>query len=207
MTSRTRHFYCAAISLSRAILLGVLVFASTAQATSVAEITLEEMLQQSALVFEGEVTRVQVKENSRRDIQTLVTFEIIDVIKGEVKGNKLTLAFLGGASAGRRLSVSDMHMPVLNERGIYFVESLQRNQVHPLYGWSQGHFRIEKSPAGTERVMTRSGRPVKGIEHTNGRRSGRLSNGAARGLVLGDSTDVTTALDKRAFKQRLRSMH
>ena len=207
MTSRTRHFYCAAISLSRAILLGVLVFASTAQATSVAEITLEEMLQQSALVFEGEVTRLQVKENSRRDIQTLVTFEIIDVIKGEVKGNKLTLAFLGGASAGRRLSVSDMHMPVLNERGIYFVESLQRNQVHPLYGWSQGHLRIEQGPAGTERVLTRSGRPVKGIEHTNGRRSGHLSHGVARGLVLGDSADVGTALDKRAFKQRLRSMH
>jgi hypothetical protein len=206
MTSRTRHFYCAVITLCRAILLGGAVFTSTAQATSVIEVTLEEMLQQSALVFEGEVTRVQVRENSRRDIQTLVTFEIIEVIKGEVKGKTLTLAFLGGASAGRKLSVSDMNMPVLNEHGIYFVESLLRKQVNPLYGWSQGHFRVEKGPAGAERVFTRSGRPVRGIEHTNGKRSGRLSNGAARGLVLGESTDVSAALDKRAFKQRLRAM-
>ena len=204
MTSLMQHFYCLIKVLCRAALLAVL--ASTAHATSVIEITLEEMLQHSALVFEGRVIRVQVHENSRRGIQTRVTFEVTDVIKGEVKGKQLTLGFLGGTLAGRKLSVSEMHMPVLNERGIYFVESLQRNQVHPLYGWSQGHLRLEQGPAGTERVFTRSGRPVRGVEPTRGKRSGRLSQGAARGLLLGDVTDVSSALDHREFKRLLREM-
>ena len=206
MTSRTRHFYYAVMTLYRVALFTAFVSASSAYAVSVVEVSLEEMLQNSALVFEGQVTRVQVRENSRRDIHTRVTFEIIDVIKGEVTGKKLTLDFLGGALAGRKISVSDMQMPALNERGIYFVESLQRNQVHPLYGWSQGHLRLEQGPAGTERVFTRSGRPVRGIEHTNGKRSGQLSKGAARGLILGNATDISSALDNREFKRLLRAM-
>jgi len=187
-------------------LVTVFIFSTAVHATSVVEVSMDEMLQQSALVFEGEVTRVQVRENSRHDIQTLVTFEIIEVIKGEVKGNTLTLTFLGGASAGRKLSVSDMNMPVLNEHGLYFVESLLRKQVNPLYGWSQGHLRLEKGPAGTERVFTRSGRPVRGVEQTSGKRSGRLSNGAARGLLLGGFTDASSALDQSEFKRLLREM-
>lgn len=192
--------------LCRALLFAVFASSPAAQATSVIEVTLEEMLQHSALAFEGQVTRVQVRENSRRDIHTRVTFEIIDVIKGEMTGKKLTLDFLGGALAGRKVSVSNMQMPELNERGIYFVESPVRNQVHPLYGWSQGHLRLEQGAAGTQRVFTRSGRPVSGIEHTNGKRSGQLSNGAARGLILGDATDTSAALDNREFKRLLRAM-
>ena len=206
MIPRTRHFYCTLMSLCRAALYTVLVMSSTTYATSVIEVTLEEMLQNSALVFEGRVVDVQVHENGNRVIQTQITFEIDDVIKGEVQGSKITLGFLGGELAGRKLSVSAMQMPVLHERGIYFVESLQRNQVHPLYGWSQGRLRIEAGPAGTERVLTRSGRPVKGIEHTNGGRSGRVSNGVARGLILGDAAYVSTALDIREFKRLLRTL-
>lgn len=206
MLPRTRHFRCASMALGGAVLFALFVFNSVAHATSVVEVTLEEMLQNSALVFEGRVVDVQVRENGNRYIQTLLTFEIIDVIKGEVKGRKITLGFLGGELAGRKLSVPDMQMPGLHERGIYFVESPARKQVHPLYGWSQGHLRIEKDPAGTERIFTRSGRPVRGVKHTNGKRSGGLSNGAARGLILGDATEVSTALDNREFKRLLRTM-
>jgi hypothetical protein len=175
-------------------------------ATSVVEVTMEEMLQNSALVFEGRVTDVKVHEHGNHSIQTRVTFEVVDVIKGVVKSKKITLGFLGGELAGRKLSVSDMHMPVLNEHGIYFVESPERNLVQPLYGWSQGHLKIETNPDGKEQVFTRSGRPVRGIERSNGKRSGRLSHGAARGLILGDPGDAAATLEKKDFKQLLRAM-
>ncbi|MGB5716068.1 MAG: hypothetical protein WBN81_03140 [Gammaproteobacteria bacterium] len=193
------------MSLCRAALYTVFVVSSTAYATSVVEVTLEEMLQNSALVFEGQVTGVQVRESGNRDIQTLLTFEIIDVIKGEVQGSKITLGFLGGELAGRKLSVSAMQMPALHERGIYFVESPGRKQVQPLYGWSQGHLRLEQDPAGTERVFTSSGRPVKGVVQTNGKRSGLLSTGAARGLMVGTPDEVSAALGKKEFKRLLRA--
>ena len=206
MTSRTQHSYCAAIALCSIVLLTVAVFSAVAQATSVIEVTLEELLQNSAVVFEGQVSDVQVRENGNRVIQTLVTFEISDVIKGDVQGRKITLGFMGGEIAGKRLSVSNMQIPALHERGIYFVESTGRNQVHPLYGWSQGHLLLEEGADGTERVFTRSGRPVRGVVHTQGGRSGKLSNGVARGLLLGDSGDVAAALDNRDFKRLLRTL-
>lgn len=206
MTSRTQHSYCAAIALCSIVLLTVAVFSAVAQATSVIEVTLEELLQNSAVVFEGQVSDVQVRENGNRAIQTLVTFEIFDVIKGDVQGRKITLGFMGGEIAGKRLSVSNMQIPALHERGIYFVESTGRNQVHPLYGWSQGHLLLEEGADGTERVFTRSGRPVRGVVHTQGGRSGKLSNGVARGLLLGDSGDVAAALDNRDFKRLLRTL-
>jgi len=175
-------------------------------ATSVIEVTTEEMLQNSALVFEGRVIDVRVREQSDHFIQTRVTFEVVDVIKGNVKSKKITLGFLGGEAAGRKLSVSDMHMPELHEHGIYFVESPGRNLVQPLYGWSQGHLKIRQDADGQEQVFTRSGQPVRGIERTNGKRTGRLSHGAARGLLLGDPGDAAVALDKQGFKRLLRAM-
>jgi hypothetical protein len=206
MTSRTQHSYCAAIALCSIVLLTVAVFSAVAQATSVIEVTLEELLQNSAVVFEGQVSAVQVTVNGNRAIQTLVTFEISDVIKGDVQGKKITLGFMGGEIAGKKLSVSNMQIPALHERGIYFVESTARNQVQPLYGWSQGHLLLEEGADGTDRVFTRSGRPVRGVMHTQGGRSGKLSNGVARGLLLGDSGDVAAALDNRDFKRLLRAL-
>ena len=187
--------------------LSVCLFCSpVAQATSVVEVTMEEMLQNSALVFEGRVIDVKVREHGDHSIQTRVTFELVDVIKGNVKGKNITLGFLGGEVAGRRLSVSNMHIPELNEQGIYFVESPESNLVQPLYGWSQGHLKIEQDPAGQERVFTRSGQPVRGVEYTNGKRSGRLSHGAARGLMLGEPGAAAGALGKQDFKRLLRAM-
>ena len=192
------------MALCRALLL--VVCGSAAHATSVVEVTIEEMLQNSELIFEGRVIDVKVREHGDHPIQTRVTFEIIDIIKGDVKGKKITLGFLGGEVAGRKLSVSNMHMPELHEHGIYFVESPGRNLVQPLYGWSQGHLKIKQDPDGQERVFTRSGQPVRGIERTNGKRSGGLSHGVARGLMLDDPGDAAGALGKKDFKQLLRAM-
>jgi hypothetical protein len=196
----------AAKAFFRTVLFAALVCSTTVHATSVVEVSLQEMLQHSALVFEGRVIDLQVREHGSREIQTLLTFEITDVIKGEVNGRKITLGFLGGTLAGRQVSVSDMQMPALNERGIYFVESPGRNQVHPFYGWSQGHLRLVPDATGTERVVTRSGRPVRGIERISVKRPRGLSKGVARGLILGASTDRSTALDSREFKWLLRAM-
>jgi hypothetical protein len=206
MISRTTHFYCTVKAVCRNALAAVLALSSVAQATSVIGVSVEEMLQNSAVVFEGQVVDIQVRENANHAIQTLVTFDILDVIRGDVHGRKMTLGFLGGELAGRKLSVSAMQMPVLNEHGIYFVESPARTQVHPLYGWSQGHLVIEEGADGTDRVFTRSGRPVRGVEHSNGKRPGGLSHGVARGLVTGDPGEVAAALDSREFKRLLRAM-
>ena len=132
---------------------------SYTHAASVRHVTLDEMLQQCQFVFEGKVLALEARENSQKRIHTYVTFEILDVIKGEYPGDTLTLSFLGGTVGDVTMGVSDMKVPQVGERGIYFVESLERSQVHPLYGWSQGHFLVQPDGTGMDRVMTSNKQP------------------------------------------------
>ena len=175
-----------------------------AHATSVMEVSLDEMLQNSELVFEGEVVDLKVHELGNGAIQTRVTFEVIDVIKGRAPQKMITLGFLGGTYGDRQTTVSEMRMPVLHERGIYFVESPGRNQVHPLYGWSQGHFRVLRDEQDIDRVLAADGEPIAGIEQAAEIRSGKLSKGTARGLKLGHTGRLVDAVDKQEFKRQLR---
>ncbi|MFA6497842.1 MAG: hypothetical protein WC256_09435 [Desulfurivibrionaceae bacterium] len=133
---------------------------SYGNAASVREVSMDEMLQQCQFVFEGKVVALNAKKNSRNRIHTYVTFKIQEVIKGEYPSNTITLSFLGGTVGDVTMAVSDMKFPQVGEHGIYFVESLERSQVHPLYGWSQGHYIVERDATGTDRVMNSSKQPV-----------------------------------------------
>ena len=166
---------------------------------------MEEMLQNAELVFEGKVTAIEVHETVHGMIRTRVTFTVVDVIKGNLKDDSITLGFMGGESRGKIVAVSRIQLPELNERGIYFVESPGRNQVHPLYGWSQGHLKLLRDRNDVDRVTTAIGDPITGLESTAMQRSGKLSKGSARGLKLGHSRELSTALDKHEFKRQLRA--
>ena len=187
------------------LMLALLVHSASIRATSVVEVSVDEMLQDSGLVFEGEVVAIKVREFGNHGIQTQVTFKVVDVIKGKLKGRKVTLGFMGGVYGDREITVSEMQIPVMHERGIYFVESPERNLVHPLYGWSQGHLKLLRDSNDVDRVTTAIGDPVTGMESTTMKRSGKLSKGAARGLKLGHSRELSTALDKHEFKRQLRA--
>jgi len=84
---------------------------SYGNATSVREVTINEMLQQSQFVLEGTVTAIEARENSQERIHSYVTFEITDIIKGEYHRNIITLRFLGGTVDDITLVVSDMRLP------------------------------------------------------------------------------------------------
>lgn len=178
-------------------------------AASVLEVTLNEMLRESQFVFEGRVIAVESRANERKRIHTYVTFEILDVIKGDYRSNTITLRFLGGTVGDLTLAVSDMQLPRQEEQGIYFVESLERTQVHPLYGWSQGHFIVIRDASGIARVMTNRGLPVAGVkDETPTRQSGTsleqaLSHGASRDVVVGQAGEDHSGLTVDAFKNIL----
>lgn len=112
-------------------------------ATTVREVGFTEAVSQSELVFEGVVvsTHANVSPDTGQPF-TYFTFHILEVMKGTYTQPTITLGYLGGMKDGYVLSVSDMRMPEMGERGIYFVESLSRQQVHPLYGWQQWHLLI-----------------------------------------------------------------
>jgi hypothetical protein len=181
---------------------------SIGNATSIREVSMDEMLQQSQFIFEGTVTAIEARQNSQKRIHTYVTLEITDVIKGEYPGNIITLRFLGGTVNDVTMVVSDMRLPQEGEHGIYFVESLKRFQVNPLYGWSQGHFIVERDGTDTERVMTNRRSPVTGVMDnmpdeatTSGKeRIQSLSRGVLRDLVVAREGEDDKGMTVEEFK-------
>jgi hypothetical protein len=190
----------------------LLMLISNGDAASVREVSMDEMLQQSQFVFEGTVTAIEARENSQKRIHTYVTFEIKDIIKGEYHSNIITLSFLGGTVGDVTMAVSDMRLPQEGEHGIYFVESLERLQVNPLYGWSQGHFIVERDVTGTERVMTNRRLPITAVmdkmqdeQMAPGKeRIQALSKGVVRDLVVAqDKKGLTVDEFKRVLHERM----
>lgn len=190
------------------------VMGSWAHAAGVRQVAMDEMIQQSRLVFEGEVMDLVSVETGPRRIHTHVTFRILDIIKGDYLQNTITLRFLGGTVGNLTMGVSDMKFPLPGEHGIYFVESLERMQIHPLFGWSQGHFVVRPDRTGTDRVLTASQAPVTAvIQNRSAQQSDPgpagvmpLSTGVARGVVAYGDGMEENALTTEEFKKSLRDI-
>lgn len=190
----------------------LLVVSATAGATSVRQLSLEELLEGAELVFEGRVVDIATHSLEAGSggvgglVYTTVTFEILDLVKGEYAQPTLTLSFLGGSAGGRSLVVEEMRLPAAGERGIYFVESLARRQVHPLYGWSQGHFLVVSDPDMGERVMTSDSQSITGVQPAPAKQPNKLSKGVVKGLVLESAAALSHAMKAEQFKRTLRDM-
>ncbi len=127
----------------QSILIGIglaIAISCAAHASTVREVDFAEAVNGSELVFEGVVVS-KYTGISRETGQpfTYFLFHIQEVIKGTYRDQTITLGYLGGPKDDRFLVVTGMKMPDVGESGIYFVESLSRQQVHPLYGWQQWH--------------------------------------------------------------------
>lgn len=169
---------------------------------AVRQVNLEEMLRNCQLVFDGRVTASQTQENLYGRIYTEVTFQVLDVLKGDFREPTLKLIFLGGVMGDRVFQVDDMDYPTVGERGIYFVESLQGTQVNPLYGWSQGRFLVLPDQEGQLRVYTADQSPVTRLQATPNPKK-RLSTGVASGVVSEKAAQGKQPLLLEEFKQQL----
>ena len=166
------------------------------------------MLDRCPLIFEGRVTQKETRRPPNGgQIHTYVTFEILDIIKGNYDGDTIVLSFLGGTLPnGKGLRVSGMVIPEIGEEGIYFVNSLARTQVHPFYGWAQGHLLVKPDPAGVRRVTTLGGKPVISINPGPADKKKKLSTGVAQGLNVERSGATAQGMEVSLFKQKLREL-
>lgn len=133
--------------------LALVLFATTALATTVQKFTFEEMVGLSELIIEAEVDNV-TEHRVAGLVYTRVLFRVHDVLKGNNPGGLLELGFLGGEQDGATVRVAGQDIPVRGEKGFYFIESVTGHSVNPLVGWSQGHFRIVTDAKGNETLET-----------------------------------------------------
>ncbi|MCX2982040.1 hypothetical protein EYC98_14345 [Halieaceae bacterium IMCC14734] len=204
-----------------ALVLFLLAAPRTLYATSVLAVDMRQLVNEAAVIFEGEVIASEARWNAQRtSIFTHVSFRVIDVIKGSLRAETVTLTFAGGSVDDLTLQVDSMTYPIPGERGIYFLEDPARQQVNPLLGWSQGHFKITLDQKGRERVLTAGNSPVLAVEVDAEAKVGAakqrskeargmsndvpLSQGDALGLRLGRGPDDSEpGLDKASFKRAL----
>lgn len=131
----------------------ILAISTSLYATSIQKFTFEEMVELAALIVEAEVLDVSVIDTGNV-VYTNVLLAVNDVLKGENPGDYLELNFLGGESDKIAVLVSGQDIPLLGEKGFYFIEDLESKSVNPLIGWSQGHFRIITDAKGNETLLT-----------------------------------------------------
>ena len=195
--------------LSQILLAGFLLFAAMAQAASIRSFSVHELSQNAETIFEGRVIGHSVEGSpDGRMIRTRVTFEVVDLIKGEPGIRTLRLSFAGGEIGGRGLIVSDQLIPAPGEQGIYFIEDASRQLINPILGWDQGHFLVLRDKLNRQAlVTTRRGEAVYGIEQREQISAPQaLSEGVARGIVTTPFPGAKAPVSATGFKQAIRGM-
>src|ERR1700741_2233652 len=104
-------------------------------ATTVIPPTFEQLVQQAELIFQGTVTdsrSVWEGEGGQRHIETYVTFQVEENVKGQA-GTSYVIRMLGGTVGDETMEVTDTPKFRVGDREILFVEH-NNEQFIPLVG-------------------------------------------------------------------------
>src|SRR3984893_10582299 len=124
-------------------LIGVVVSAVTA--TTVIPPTFDQLVKQAELIFQGTVTdarSVWEGEGGQRHIETYVTFNVEDSVKGQA-GTSYTIRMLGVTVGDETMEVTDTPKFEVGDREILFVEH-NNEQFVPLVGINHGRFHVQR---------------------------------------------------------------
>ena len=132
---------------------------SRINATTVIPPTFDQLVEQAELIFQGTVTDVRSVwegEGAQRHIDSYVTFQVQDSVKGTA-GASYTIRMLGGTVGDETMQVTDSPKFKVGDRDILFVEH-NGQQFVPLVGIMHGRFRIQReAQTGREIVATNEG--------------------------------------------------
>ena len=134
-------------------------------ATVVIPPTFEELVGQAELIFQGTVTNVRSVwegEGAQRHIETYVTFQVGENVKGDA-GSSYTIRMLGGTVGDESMVVVCAPKFQVGDREILFVEH-NYDQFVPLVGIDHGHFQVQRDgQTGRDILVNGHGEPVKDL--------------------------------------------
>lgn len=183
-----------------AVLLGMLL-PGWASATTLLAIGFGDAVERAETVVEAEVRSVRTEwPKGQPHPHTWVELSTLAVLAGSAP-ETIRLRFVGGKAGDRRVDVAESPIPVQGERGVFFIESLDRPMLNPLFGWKQGLLRLRKDATGEWRVFTADGDAVIGLDVRAKAAPGHFSSGVAAGLTTaapGKALPVSAAALKSA---------
>lgn len=178
---------CATIALLFAAALG-----TTAHATTVLPLYLEEMADSSAIAFEGRCTGNRSEVDAVTGlVVTFTTFEVTEVLKGQV-GATHEIKQVGGALPGDGAQFHVMGVPrfELGEEYVVFLAGVSSVGFSSPIGLAQGRFKVEAKGAarrvGNGRDFRDMTRRVMARVPPNSRREIEEAKGPVRDMDLED---------------------
>src|SRR6266571_5966595 len=133
--------------------------------TTVIPPTFDQLVQQAELIFQGTLTGVRSAwegEGAQRHINTYVTFQIAENVKGDA-GASYTIRILGGTVGDETMEVTDTPKFKVGDSDILFVEH-NNDQFVPLVGINNGRFHIQHDEqTGRDIVVNGEGEPVRDV--------------------------------------------
>lgn len=131
--------------------------------------------------------RLAVAPSGQPRIFTDVRLGDLAVAAGDSPGRTVLLSVIGGTLGGRTLMVAGA--PVFEPGRRYVLFLAPGEPFTGLAGWTQGQFRVERDPAGVDRVHDASGAPVEAVE------DGRVrTGGGGAAMPLSSFLDAVRAL-------------
>ncbi len=132
------------------LLLLILSFPQTVQATLVVMEDLATMTKKSELIIHAQVISQSVKEDKDRRIITTTTLKVLDSMKGSKKGDIKTIYQVGGELRGRVMKIAGAHQYRKGEELVLF--GLSFGDMVVSYGVGLGKFRVLRDKQGTHVV-------------------------------------------------------
>jgi hypothetical protein len=157
-------------------------------ASTVIPPTFEQLVQQAELIFQGTVTDVRSVwegEGAQRHIDTYVTFQIEQKVKGNATSS-YTIRMLGGTVGDETMEVTDAPKFKIGDRNILFVEH-NNEQFVPLVGINCGHFRVQhEEQTGRDIVTNGEGEAVRDLAQLGRNEEAATTNDAAEAITPDD---------------------
>ncbi|WLQ11945.1 hypothetical protein O5O45_19645 [Hahella aquimaris] len=143
-------------------LLAALMFAATAQATTLIYKDFNSLVAEAQGIVVGTVKEVVSQRAEDRQLYTYVRLADVETLAGVYHDNELTLMMSGGYDGRNGLHVEGSPEFSAGERVVLFVEGNGQRMV-PLVGWGQGVFRLQNDERGAAIVTDEVGNEVFGV--------------------------------------------
>lgn len=129
--------------------LGVLALASVAHATTLLKLTMDDLVDRSERIVQGEVVKLEAKEEQGR-IVTYITLDVQDTLKGPADEQTISFRVLGGRMGDLVTIVHGTPQFSAGEQVLVFLEQpvSKKGPKLPLVvtGMAQGKFSISAGP-------------------------------------------------------------
>ena len=170
------------------LLVGLIVSLSSIRATTVVPPTFNQLVGQAEIIFQGTVTEVRSVwegEGAQRHIDTYITFQIDNSLKGN-PGRSYTIRVLGGTVGEDTMEVTCAPKFQVGDKQILFVEH-NGQQFVPLVGIMHGQLRIERDQqTGREFIATHDGDPLRDLTQLGRNEEAAVAADAAEAISLDD---------------------